>query len=123
MVYRDPKIKYIFIVMAIFFILTKLLTTVITLKDDPSNFLVLELSPSLDSQLFLSEVNEKKYITLISDENGFIGEKLYYLVTFYLWWLIPVLISAFYLYSFAKKSINNQLLYPFFKHVNDRKDS
>jgi len=107
MVYRDPKIKYIFIVMAIFFILTKLLTTVIALKDDPSNFLVLALSPSLESQLFLSEIDEEKYMTLISDENGFIGEKLYYLVTFYLWWLTPVFISAFYLYSFARKSIGN----------------
>jgi len=64
---------------------------------------VSKLSPSLDSQLFLSEVDEKKYITLISDENGFIGEKLYYLVTSYLWWLAPVFISAFYLYFFLKK--------------------
>ncbi len=95
MVYQSPNIKYVFAVVAIFFVMTKLFTAVITLKDDPSVFLVLKLSPSLDSQLFLSSVDEKIYMTLVSDENGFIGEKLYDLIVFYLWWLMPVCIVLF----------------------------
>ena len=50
------------IMVAIFFIITKLFTAVIILKNDPNNFLVLKLSPSFDSQLSLSLVDEKKYI-------------------------------------------------------------
>ncbi len=103
MAYQNPKIKYIFSVVAIIFVITKLFTAVITLKDDPSIFLVLKLSPSLDSQLSLSSVDEKKYMTLFSDENSFIGEKLYYLVVFYLWWLMPVFIVVFTVVSYRKK--------------------
>jgi len=106
MVYQNPKIKYMLIMVAIFFIITKLFTAVIILKDDPSNFLVLKLSPSLDSQLSLSLVDEKKYIILFSDENGFVGEKLYYLVTSYLWWLIPVFAVLFIVVT-SRKNTNN----------------
>ncbi|MCF6336327.1 MAG: hypothetical protein L3J84_00035 [Gammaproteobacteria bacterium] len=102
MVYQSPKLKYIFSVAAILFVMTKLFTAVIILKDDPSVFLVLKLSPSLDSQLSLSLVDEKKYITLFSDENGFIGESLYYLVAFYLWWLMPVFM-VFFIFVFSRK--------------------
>jgi len=102
MAYQNPKIKHMLMMVAIFFIITKLFTAVIILKDDPSNFLVLKLSPSLDSQLSLSLVDEKKYITLFSDENGFIGEKLYYLVTSYLWWLMPVFSVLFILVASRK---------------------
>ncbi len=106
MAYQNPNIKYIFILMAIFFIIIKLFTAVIILKDDPSNFLVLKISPSLNSQLSLSLVDEEKYITLFSDENGFIGEKLYYLITFYLWWLMPVFIVIFIFFTSLKKITN-----------------
>jgi len=102
MAYQNPKIKYIFSVVAIIFVMTKLFTAVITL-DDPSVFLVLKLSPSLDSQLSLSSVDEKKYMTLFLDENSFIGEKIYYLVVFYLWWLMPVVIVFFTFVSSRKK--------------------
>lgn len=105
MVYLNPKIKYVFIIMAIFFIIIKLFTAVIILKDDPSNFLVLKISPSLDSQLSLSLVDKENYIILFSDENGFLGENLYYLVTSYLWWLMPVFTVFFIFVTSRKKSL------------------
>jgi len=104
MVYQNPKIKYMLTIVAIFFIITKLFTAVILLIDDPTNFLVLKTSPSLDSQLSLSLVDEKKYIILFSDENGFIGKKLYYLVISYLWWIMPMFTMFFIFFVSPRKN-------------------
>ncbi len=103
MVYQNPKIKYMLITVAIFFIITKLFTAVILLINDPTNFLVLKTSPSLDSQLSLSLVDEKKYVILFSDENGFIGEKFYYLVISYLWWMMPIF-TVFFIFFVSRKN-------------------
>jgi len=103
MVYQNPKIKYMLIIVAIFFIITKLFTAVILLIDDPTNLLVLKTSPSLDSQLSLSLVDEKKYIIVFSDENSFIGEKLYYLVVYYLWWIMPIF-TVFFIFFVSRKN-------------------
>ena len=43
---------------------------------------------------------------LFSDENGFVEEKLYYLVTSYLWWLMPVFAMLF-IFVTSQKNTNN----------------
>jgi hypothetical protein len=49
------------------------------------------LVPSFNNDLVVSSINVNEYIVLMSDENGFVGDNIYYLITRYFWWAIPML--------------------------------
>ena len=63
-------------------ILTKLFTTVVWLADDPTVLLALRSRPALTNVLRIRDESELRgYHVLITDENGFVGEGAYHLVT------------------------------------------
>ncbi|WP_444930658.1 hypothetical protein ACJJIF_02445 [Microbulbifer sp. SSSA002] len=103
----NPRIAISVIVISILLLLIKLFTTVIILADDPTSFLVLRFEPSLESKILLSSIDTDEYVVLLSDENGFIGQNIYTIVTSYLWW-IALILSTIYAFS-CIKSLKNQV--------------
>lgn len=97
MVYQNHKNGIVLIVLSVVFIVIKLFTAVVILADDPTNYLIFRVVPAMDSQLSLSSIEHMKHLILISDENGFIGDNIYYFITSYLWWTVPIL-SGLYVY-------------------------
>lgn len=100
--YQSPKLKYILITISVVFILVKLFTAVIILKDDPTNFMVLKLYPSLENEFRLFSVDEINAIILLSDENGIAGENFYFLIAAYLWWIMPIVTIFLVIFSRSK---------------------
>jgi hypothetical protein len=107
MVLRNPKTVISLSVAAIVALLIKFFTAVVLLNDDPTNFLVMRMIPSLTTDITLPSLDTEKFIILLSDENGFVGDSIYYLITHYMWWLLPTLV----------------LIYAFLTHNKDRQSS
>jgi len=97
MVYQSRKIKVSLITVSSFLLIIKLFTAVIILKDDPTKFFVFSMSPSLKNQIKVSRIENINHLVLFSDENEFVGEGLYFFVTQYLWWLVLVGSSTYFL--------------------------
>ncbi len=91
-------------VTALLFVI-KLFTAVITLNDDPTNFLVFSLTPSFSNDIFMPSINIDQYFILISDENGFVGDSIYYFLTQYLWWIM--LTVTFFVVFLSPKKIEH----------------
>ncbi|MCK5876848.1 MAG: hypothetical protein KAG43_04375, partial [Candidatus Marithrix sp.] len=88
--WKNRKLNWTLGVAALFFTLLKLFTSVVTLHDDTSVFLVLRITPSLDNYVVATAKELPSYIVLLSDENSFIGESFYELLTGYFWWFFLV---------------------------------
>lgn len=70
----------------------KLCTYVVILPDDPTTILYLRSTPSITNKIFIQEGQKlPSDIILIADENGFIGQSLYYLIVNFLWILVPAI--------------------------------
>ncbi len=103
MVFQNLSIKLILGLLSAAFIIAKLFSAVVFLGDDPTVFLIYRLSPSLDNTILLSTMEYDKYSIILSDENGFVGESIYYLIVNYLWWAIPVAFISYLLIGCARR--------------------
>lgn len=106
MVYRNHKIAISLLCISLLFVMIKLFTAVVRLKGDPTTFLVLRTKPSLRTDFNLMTVTpfeDERFRVLLLDENGFIGQGLYYLVTNYFWWGVPVFVFGCFLLALCKK--------------------
>lgn len=94
---------FILIFIGLILSLLKLCTGVVTYEDDPTSFFVIKKLPSLASHVVLTGGQSLDDFTIILvDENGLIGEDIYYfLVTHFIW--IYFIMSTFFC---AKKLIN-----------------
>lgn len=90
MALQNLRARIILILITILLLIIKLFTAVIILSDDPTNFLVFRLSPSFNNDIIASSINTNEYIILMTDENGFIGDGIYYFITQYLWWWVSI---------------------------------
>ena len=97
------KLYYFLFFIAIVFFTIKFFTAIVVLKDDPSSFLVFRTIPSFENKLVLNSISEDKHKVIMSDENGIIGQSIYYLITKYLWWIVA-LFGFFILYLNRTKS-------------------
>lgn len=77
---------------ACLFTLIKLFTAIATFHDDPSTFFVVRHIPRLTNFIFVTEQTLYDYYIVAVDENGLIGDTLYFLLTDYLWWIAIVLL-------------------------------
>lgn len=100
MVLQHRSFSYIFSFIVIFFVLLKFFTAEILFADDPTSLLVFRSTPSFDNSITM-EPNDslEGYYLLVSDENGFVGEGLYFLIVQYLWWAMPLLGFVFISYN------------------------
>jgi len=96
------KFIYFLVFITIILLIIKFFTAIVILKDDPSNFLVFYATPSFKNQLLLNSINDNKHIIIMSDENGIVGEGVYYFITKYLWWLL-LLFTSFIFYLERKR--------------------
>ncbi len=108
MAYLSPKIRIFLITISIVFLIIKLFTAVVILKDDPTKFVVFKIVPSLNNELLLSSIENTKHIILFSDENGFIGDEFYYFITNYLWWVVLALTITYVFFSIKKEKLLTQ---------------
>nr|WP_086940430.1 hypothetical protein [Thaumasiovibrio occultus] len=79
----------------------KLFTAVLTFSDDPTSILVSSTTP-LASNTLRDPIDENAYSWLLFDENGFIGDGLYFLVVDWAYVIIGVLV-LFFGYSVVKR--------------------
>ena len=91
MVYQNHKFLVLSGAISLVLVAIKLFTVEIWFKDDPSTMLAIRFSPSFKSLITVDDVDRRNYHTLFIDENGFVGESLYHLITQYLWWMLPLL--------------------------------
>lgn len=95
MVYRSRKVLILLGLLSVLFVAIKLFSAVVLLKDDPTNFLVLRLTPALENQLILDSIQTQDYRILFSDENGFVGQSVYTIIVTLLWWVLPLVTGAY----------------------------
>ncbi|WP_444905891.1 hypothetical protein ACJJIR_14590 [Microbulbifer sp. SSSA008] len=82
----------IFIMLFCVLIAVKLFTAEVSLADDPIVAFSIKKGASFDNKITENSHEDiSKYIVLFTDENGFLGEKIYFILVDFLWWLIPVL--------------------------------
>lgn len=95
MVFRSLKVKAFTLIVTIMLVLIKMFTSIIRLSDDPVNFLVIRLYPSFSNETLLNSHDFGEYVILFSDENGLIGDSIYFFITGYLWWLMLIFSIVF----------------------------
>ncbi|MDG9666272.1 hypothetical protein ONV78_00910 [Hahella sp. CR1] len=86
---------------AVFLAVIKVFTAVIFLADDPSVFLVVGF-PLFSNELLIQPEQLNRYYVLLADENGFVGEHIYYLIVNYAWWLTMLSALALRWYTKSK---------------------
>lgn len=86
-------INSILLALSVFSILVKLFTVEIWFPDDPTVELIIRSKPSLTSRMIVENRAEypKPYKRILVDENGFIGENIYYFNVKVGWIGLPVL--------------------------------
>ena len=106
--YRNHKITITLLgIVSLIFITIKLFTAVVHLRDEPTVFLVFRVAPSFTTDLILIPVDpfeDERLHVLLLDENGFIGQNIYYLITRYLWWSLPILTGIYFAINLRKKN-------------------
>jgi len=61
MFYRNRKIIILLTALSVLFMVIKLFTTVLLLKDDPTNVLTLRYIPAWDNQLTFNTIQNQNY--------------------------------------------------------------
>lgn len=100
MALRNHKSVCFFYFFVFLFLLIKLFTAEVLFFDDPTSIFVLRLFPSLNNNItMLPHSDMSGYFILFSDENGFIGDGVYYFIVKYLWWGFPLIGLIYFLYK------------------------
>ena len=96
--YQNHKIFVALSLLSALLVIIKLFTAIVMLEEGPTIFLVFRYTPSFETILKLKSfysIESNNLYVLMLGENGFIGEGLHYLITKFLWWILPLCLAVF----------------------------